>query len=61
MTASCDAENSKPLSGSKLAQRALAAGYKTQSTKFVDLVWTALGQMDNVERLPQQGYRLKKS
>jgi hypothetical protein len=50
----------KPLSGSELAQRALAAGYKTQSTKFVDSVWTALGQMDNVEHLPQQGYRLKK-
>lgn len=51
----------KPLSGSELAERALAAGYKTKSAKFVDSVWTALGQMDNVEHLPQQGYRLKKS
>jgi hypothetical protein len=51
----------KPLSGSELAERALAAGYQTTSTKFVDSVWTALGQMDNVEHLPQQGYRLKKS
>jgi hypothetical protein len=50
----------KPLSGSELAERALAAGYQTQSTKFVDSIWTALGQMDNVEHLPQQGYRLKK-
>ena len=51
----------KPLSGSELAQRALAAGYKTESTKFVDSVWSMLGQMKNVEHLPQQGYRLKKS
>ena len=51
----------KPLSGRELAQRALVAGYKTESTQFVDSVWTALGQMDNVEHLPQKGYRLKKT
>jgi hypothetical protein len=51
----------KPLSGSELAERALAAGYQTQSAKFVDSVWAMLGQMDNVEHLPQKGYRLKKS
>lgn len=51
----------KPLSGSELAQRALAAGYKTVSAKFVDSVWSLLGQMDNVEHVPQKGYRLKKT
>jgi hypothetical protein len=51
----------KPLSGSELAQRALAAGYQTASTKFVDSVWSLLGQMDNVEHVPQKGYRLKKT
>lgn len=51
----------KPMSGSELAERALAAGYKTQSTKFVDSVWWALCQMDNVEHLPQKSYRLKKT
>jgi hypothetical protein len=50
----------KPLSGSELAELALAAGYQTTSEKFVDSVWSALGQMDNVEHLPQKGYRLKK-
>ncbi|HTU23289.1 MAG TPA: hypothetical protein VMG10_34965 [Gemmataceae bacterium] len=50
----------QPLSGSELAKRALKAGYKTTSEKFVDSVWTMLAQMDNVEHLPQQGYRLKK-
>jgi hypothetical protein len=51
----------KPLSGSELAQRALAAGYKSNSKNFVDSVWAMLGQMDNVEHLPHQGYRLKKN
>jgi hypothetical protein len=51
----------KPLSGSELAQRALAAGYQSKSANFVDSVWSALGQMDNVEHLPRLGYRLKKS
>jgi hypothetical protein len=51
----------KPLSGSELAERALKAGYQTKSAKFVDAVWSLLGQMTNVEHLPQQGYRLKKS
>jgi hypothetical protein len=51
----------QPLSGSELAERALAAGYQTESTKFVDSVWAMLGQMDNVEHLPQKGYRLKKT
>jgi hypothetical protein len=50
----------KPLSGSELAELALAAGYQTTSEKFVDSVWSTLGQMDNVEHLPQKGYRLKK-
>jgi hypothetical protein len=50
----------KPLSGSELAERALKAGYKTKSEKFVDSVWSMLGQMDNVEHLPQKGYQLKK-
>jgi hypothetical protein len=39
----------------------LAAGYQTENMKFVDTVWSMLGQMDNVEHLPQQGYRLKKT
>jgi hypothetical protein len=51
----------KPLSGRELAERALAVGYQTENTKFLDSVYSILGQMDNVEHLPQQGYRLKKS
>jgi hypothetical protein len=51
----------KPLSGSELAERVLAAGYQSNSQKFVDTVWTLLGKMENVERVPNKGYRLKKS
>ena len=50
----------KPLSGSELAEQALAAGYQSGSKKFVDTVWAMLGQMDNVEHVPEKGYRLKK-
>jgi hypothetical protein len=51
----------KPLSGRVLAERALAAGYQTENKKFLDSVYSILGQMDNVEHLPQEGYRLKKT
>jgi hypothetical protein len=50
-----------PLSGSELAQRAQAAGYQSTSTRFVDSVWSMLAQMENVEHVPQQGYRLKRT
>jgi hypothetical protein len=49
----------KPLSGSELAEQALAAGYKSNAKKFVDTVWAILTKMDNVEHVPDQGYRLK--
>ncbi len=49
------------LSGSELADLVLASGYKTQSAKFKDAVWSMLGQMDNVEHVKGKGYRLKKS
>ncbi len=54
-------KSGKFLSGSELADLVLAAGYKTQSTKFKDAVWSMLGQMDNVEHAKGKGYRLKKS
>jgi hypothetical protein len=51
----------KLLTGSELAERALAAGYQSRSEKFVDSVWSLLGQMANVEHVRGQGYRLKKT
>jgi cell division septum initiation protein DivIVA len=51
----------KPLKAKELASQALARGYKTKSKTFVDSVWTALGQMKNVENVRGEGYRLKRS
>jgi hypothetical protein len=54
-------KSSKLLSGSELAEQALAAGYRSNSPKFVDVVWAMLSRMDNVEHVPEKGYRLKKT
>jgi hypothetical protein len=51
----------KLLTGSELAERALAAGYQSSSEKFVATVWSMLGQMANVEHVRGKGYRLKKT
>ena len=42
-----------------LATQALAAGYTTRSKTFINVIWTALGQMKDVENVPGQGFRLK--
>jgi len=53
-------KSKRPLNGGELARQAQAAGYRSASKKFADVVWVALGKMDNVERVPGEGYRLKK-
>ncbi len=53
------AKSDRPLKARELAERALAAGYETGSKDFMNVVWVALGKMD-VEKVPDQGYRLKK-
>jgi hypothetical protein len=50
-----------PLSTAELATQALAAGYHTTSTNFPVVVGVMLPQMANVENVPGQGYRLKRS
>ena len=49
-----------PLTGSELAEEALKAGYHTTSKHFIDAVWAMLSDMDNVENVKGQGYRLKR-
>lgn len=49
---------SRPLKAQELAVKVLATGYQTKSKTFVDVVWTALSQMDGVENVSGQGYRL---
>jgi hypothetical protein len=55
------AKSPQPLKAKDLAEQALAAGYRTKSKTFIDNVWTALGQMKNVENVSGVGYRLKGS
>ena len=54
-------ESTRPLTGSELAAKAIKAGYRSTSKSFVDVVWVSLGNMKNVEHVPDQGYRLKRS
>jgi hypothetical protein len=51
----------KPMAGGELATAAVKAGYKSKSKRLVDNIWTALGNMKNVENIKGQGYRLKRS
>jgi hypothetical protein len=52
-------KSNRPLAARELAEQALAGGYQTKSKNLIAVVWTALGQMDNVERVPEKGWRLK--
>jgi hypothetical protein len=54
------AKSSRPLKARELAAQALAAGYRTASKEFTNLVWDALGKLPGVENVRGQGYRLKK-
>jgi hypothetical protein len=54
-------KSTKPMTGSELAAEALKAGYHSTSKNFVDVVWVAMSNLKNVERVPNQGYRLKSS
>jgi hypothetical protein len=51
--------NNKPMTGGELAAEVVKAGYKSKSKHLADNVWTALGNMKNVENIKGQGYRLK--
>jgi hypothetical protein len=50
----------EPVPARVLAEQVLATGYKTKSSNFTDVVWTALGQLEEAENVKGQGWRLKK-
>jgi hypothetical protein len=50
----------QPQRSGELAQQVLATGYKTTSGNFPALISVTLSNMDNLEHLPGEGYRLKK-
>ncbi|MBA4186971.1 MAG: hypothetical protein C0467_03030 [Planctomycetaceae bacterium] len=49
-----------PLSGPAIADRIKAAGYKTSSVNFANIVKKHLGEMDEVTHVRGEGYKLKK-
>jgi hypothetical protein len=51
----------KPVPARELAQQVLATGYQTKSRDFTGVVWTSLGQLEGVENVKGEGWRLKKS
>jgi hypothetical protein len=53
-------KNNRPMAAREVAEQALAAGYRTTSKDFTNVVWVALGRLNEVENLPGGGYRLKK-
>jgi hypothetical protein len=54
------AKSRRPLTARELADQVLASGYQTKSKDFMNVIWVALPQMKNVERVPDKGYVLKR-
>ena len=54
------AKSRRPLAARELAEQVLASGYRTKSKNFVDVMWVALGNMENVQNVPGKGYILKR-
>ena len=54
------AKSQRHLTSRELAEQALAQGYSTKSTDFVNVVRVMLAMMDNVDNTHGKGYRLKK-
>jgi hypothetical protein len=54
------ARSTRPMKAKELAEQVLASGYQTQSKDFVNVIWVALGKMDELENVKGQGYRLKR-
>ena len=52
--------SSRPLSAQELAEGVIRSGYKSKSKDLKNVIWGCIGQMANVERIPGEGYQLKK-
>src|SRR5262249_3221794 len=51
----------QPVKARELAERVLATGYQTTSKDFVNVVWVALGKLDEAVKVAGEGWRLKKA
>jgi len=54
------AKSRRPMMARELAEQVLASGYQTKSKNFIDVMYVALGQMDNIANVAGKGYVLKK-
>jgi hypothetical protein len=53
-------KSSRPLSAQELAERVIQSGYESKSKDLKNVIWVSIGKFANVERVPGEGYRLKK-
>ena len=49
-------KSKQPLTGTELAAQAQAAGYRSKSNNFSQVVSVMLSRMDNIENVPGRGY-----
>ncbi len=54
------ANSPRPLTARELAEQALESGYQTKSKEFINVIWVALGKLENIEKVDGQGWQLKK-
>ncbi len=54
------AKSSRPLSAQELAERVTQNGYESKSKDLKNVIWTGIKKLATVERIPGEGYRLKK-
>jgi uncharacterized protein YhaN len=54
------AKSSKPLTAQELADGVTQCGYESKSKDLKNVIWVSLGKLATVERIPGEGYRLKK-
>jgi len=54
------AKSRRPMMARELAEQVLANRYQTKSKNFIDVMYVALGQMDNIVNVAGKGYILKK-
>jgi uncharacterized protein YhaN len=53
-------KSSRPLSAQELKDRVIQSGYESKSKDLKNVIWTGIKKLATVERIPGQGYRLKK-
>ena len=54
------AKSSRPLGAQELADQVIQNGYETKSKDLKNVIWVSIKKLATVERVPGEGYRLKK-